>query len=257
MEKDIEKFSAIGDVLLMGDFNVHINKNYLDFISIELNDNLDDVLPPNYTADAIHKHRNTEIPQTTNSHGKSSIELCIEAQLRILNGRTLGDSKGQLTFFNHNGSFVVDYCICSSDILPSVVNFTIGDFEPNLSDHRPISINLLSHYIKNQNDELRILLKILQCSRAREDNFVNNMKNFDFKNILSELDEIDKLSATKNDSHIILEKSIDDIVKEVSSVLYNAACLGDRDKRISKNKKLRGKLKNHIMIMSVRINTEF
>ena len=74
---------------------------------------------------------------------------------------------------------------------------------------------------------------------------------------ISELDEIDKLSATKNDSHIILEKSIDDIVKEVSSVLYNAACLGDRDKRISKNKKLRGKLKNHIMIMSVRINTEF
>jgi hypothetical protein len=52
------------------------------------------------------------------------------------------------------------------------------------------------------------------------------IKNFDFKNILSELDEIDKLSATKNDSHIILEKSIDDIVKEVSSVLYNAACLG-------------------------------
>ena len=63
------------------------------------------------------------------------------------------------------------------------------------------------------------------------------MKNFDFKNILSELDEIDKLSATKNDTHTILEKSIDDNVKEVSSVLYNAACLGDRDKRISKNEK--------------------
>jgi len=161
LEQDIEKFSAIGDVLLMGDFNAHINKNDLDFISNELNDNLDDFLPPNYTADAIHKHRNTEIPQTTNRYGKSVIELCIEAQLRILNGRTLGDSKGQLTFFNHNGSSVVDYCICSSDMLPSVVNFTVGDFEPNLSDHRPISINLLSHYIKNQNDELKIPLKNL------------------------------------------------------------------------------------------------
>ena len=182
MEKDIEKFSAIGDVLLMGDFNVHINKNYLDFISIELNDTLM-IFYPQTILRMQSIHRNTEIPQTTNSHGKSSIELCIEAQLRIFNGRTLGDSKGQLTFFNHNGSSVVDYCICSSDIIPSVVNFTVGDFEPNLSDHRPISINLLSRYIKNQNDELRILLKILQCSRAREDNFVNNMKNFDFKNI--------------------------------------------------------------------------
>jgi hypothetical protein len=27
-----------------------------------------------------------------------------------------------------------------------LVNFTVGDFEPNLYDHRPISINLLSHY---------------------------------------------------------------------------------------------------------------
>jgi len=38
----------------MGDFNAHINKNYLDFISNELKDNLDDFLPPIYTADAIH-----------------------------------------------------------------------------------------------------------------------------------------------------------------------------------------------------------
>jgi exonuclease III len=128
LEQDIEKLSAIGDVLLMGDFNAHINKYDLDFISNELNDNLDDFVPPNCTADAIHKHRNTAIPQTTNSYGKSVIELCIAAQLRILNGRTLGDSKGQLTFFNYNGSSVVDYCICSSDMLPSVVNFTVGDF---------------------------------------------------------------------------------------------------------------------------------
>ena len=128
LEQDIEKLSALGNVLLMGDFNAHINKYDLEFISNELNDNLDDFLPPNCTADAIHKHRNTAIPQTTNSYGKSVIELCIAAQLRILNGRTLGDSKGQLTFFNYNGSSVVDYCICSSDMLPSVVNFTVGDF---------------------------------------------------------------------------------------------------------------------------------
>ena len=144
----LKKLSAIGDVLLMGDVNAHVNKYDLDFISNELNDNLDDFLHPNCTADAIQKHRNTAIPQTTNSYGKYVIELCIAAQLRILNGRILGDSKGQLTFFNYNGSSVVDYCICSSDMLPSVVNFTVGDVEPNLYDHTPISINLLSHYIK-------------------------------------------------------------------------------------------------------------
>ena len=105
-------------------------------------------------------------------------------------------------------------------MLPSVVNFTVGDVDPNLSDHRPIAINLLSHYIKNQNDELKIPLKILQWSRAREDNFVIIMKNFDLKNILSELDKINKLSATKNSSHNILEKNIDDIVKKKCLLFY-------------------------------------
>lgn len=71
------------------------------------------------------------------------------------------------------------------------------------------------------------------------------MKTVDFKNILSELDKIDKLSATKNDSHNILGKNVNGIVKEVSSVLYNAACLGDRDKIISKNKKAKRKKKTY------------
>ena len=48
---------------------------------------------------------------------------------------------------------------------------------------------------------------------------------------------------SSNDSHNILETNIDDIVKEVSSVLYNATCLGDRDKRHSKNKKAKRKIK--------------
>lgn len=40
-------------------------------------------------------------------------------------------------------------------MLPSVVNFTVGDFELNLSDHGSIVINMLLHYLKNQNDDLK------------------------------------------------------------------------------------------------------
>jgi hypothetical protein len=53
---------------------LHINKN--DFIIDELNDNLDDFLPTNYIADVVHKYRNTEIPQITNSYSKQIIEVC-------------------------------------------------------------------------------------------------------------------------------------------------------------------------------------
>jgi hypothetical protein len=92
LDQDITRYSVFGDFTLMGDLNAHINKNDLDFITDELNDNLDDFLPTNYIADVVHKYRNTEIPQITNSYGKQIIELCTEAQIRILNGRTLGDS---------------------------------------------------------------------------------------------------------------------------------------------------------------------
>lgn len=94
--------------MLLGDLNAHVKCDELDFITNEVDDTLDDFLPVNYEADCIHKLRNTEIPQSTNNYGKSVIEICTESQLRILNGRTLGDSKGKITFYNHMGVSIVD-----------------------------------------------------------------------------------------------------------------------------------------------------
>ena len=61
---------------------------------------LDDFLPQNYIVDGIQKLRNTELYQKTNEYGKSVIELYTEAQLRILNSRTIGDSVGRITYYN-------------------------------------------------------------------------------------------------------------------------------------------------------------
>jgi hypothetical protein len=40
------------------------------------------------------------VHQNTNNYRKSIIELCSDSQLRILNGRTLGDSVGKATYVN-------------------------------------------------------------------------------------------------------------------------------------------------------------
>jgi hypothetical protein len=66
-----------------------------------------------------------------------------------LNGRTLGDTAGKATFFNHNGVSIDDYCICSSSFLSNIVNFQVEEFIPNLSDHCPITVNVLSQYSEN------------------------------------------------------------------------------------------------------------
>ena len=60
-------------------------------------------LPKQYTSDHHQLFRNTQTQQTTNTYGKNILELCIGSQLRILNGRTVGDFSGKATYFNYNG----------------------------------------------------------------------------------------------------------------------------------------------------------
>ena len=45
--------------------------------------------------------------------GKELLELCIQANLNILNGNIFGDRFGKYTSFQYNGNSVVDYCIVS------------------------------------------------------------------------------------------------------------------------------------------------
>lgn len=48
-----------------------------------------------------------------NTREKQIISLCVSSCLRILNGRTLGDSMGSYTSFQPSGSSVIDYFIAS------------------------------------------------------------------------------------------------------------------------------------------------
>jgi hypothetical protein len=86
----------------------------------------------------------------TNEYGKYVIELCPEAQLRILNGRTIGDSVCRITYHNYIGASIDDYCICNSSFLQNIVSFNVGDFEPTFSDHCPIFVKILSRFSEKQ-----------------------------------------------------------------------------------------------------------
>jgi hypothetical protein len=77
------------------------------------------------------------------------IDLCTEAQLRILNGRTIGDSSGKSTLHTYNGVSIDDYCICNSDFLPNILSFRVGQFQPLLSDHSNPSSGLQKPILKS------------------------------------------------------------------------------------------------------------
>ena len=58
--------------------------------------------------------------------GKLLLETCIETKSRILNGRPLGDSAGNFTYFDpRGGSSLIDYCIVSEDILHCITYFNV------------------------------------------------------------------------------------------------------------------------------------
>ncbi|CAG2226179.1 E3.1.11.2 [Mytilus edulis] len=191
-----------GNIALIGDLNAHINVSESDYITNEIDDSLDDFLPINYIADAVLKSRSTEISQNTNSYGKQLIELCISAQLRILNGRTLGDSKGKVTFFNHNGTSIDDYCICSSGFLPSIINFSINKFDPTVSDHCPITVNIMSQIKRQPPENLKTPLKCIKWSNEYENTFKLNLLKTDFQPIISEIESLAEIPVQNNLSSV-------------------------------------------------------
>ena len=142
----------------------------------------------------------TQIHQITNNYGKLILELCTESQLRILNGRTLADSKGKVTFYNHNGMSIDDYYICSSEFLQNILNFKVGQYEPTISDHCPISVSIQCQSVKKTFNNFKASPKRMYWNKAREDIFKTNLSNFSFKTINSELDNITQ--SLNNTEHV-------------------------------------------------------
>ena len=79
-------------------------------------------------------HHPISLKNIVNDHGKQ----CKTCDLRILNGRSKGDTQGKLTFHSVNGVNTVDYImIVSHDLFTSVLGFAVK--QPNiLSDHSQI-----------------------------------------------------------------------------------------------------------------------
>ena len=107
LEKQIEYFSCKGKILVCGDLNARVGCN-LDLVEKEEELHLptpqDDVFETIYPRVSCDK-------SVVNQTGRWLLEKCIDNQLFILNGRTLGDLIGQFTCHTPRGSSTVDYFI--------------------------------------------------------------------------------------------------------------------------------------------------
>ena len=85
--------------------------NMLDYIPHTVDKDVSNVL--NDITTQINTHRRNSDSEC-NSHGKKLIDLCLENNLRIANGRCLGYPVGKCTFFScQGGKSLIDYSIPS------------------------------------------------------------------------------------------------------------------------------------------------
>ncbi|CAG2254084.1 unnamed protein product [Mytilus edulis] len=141
---DVEKYSSMGDIIIQGDFNAYTNTQ-LDFIEFDNVTELVNLDDSEYHPDRVLSRNNLDHKHTNNS-GKLLLNMCKEAKIRILNGRTIGDLNGQPTCITYNGSSVVDYTLISEELIDSIGYFVVHDFT-SLSNHRPISCAMFANFL--------------------------------------------------------------------------------------------------------------
>ena len=135
-KKHVEYFSCRGKVVICGDFNARVGNNS-DFVAKEdepyipmPHDDLFEFILPRVTFD-----------YNVNHYGKWLLDLCIDNQMYILNGRTLGDFSGKFTCHTQRGSSVIDYFISSYSLSNEIVSLKVSDLSL-FSDHCLLSLTL-------------------------------------------------------------------------------------------------------------------
>ena len=95
LQKVISSFSSIGgEIILGGDLNSRLGNKHKDYILSGTNE----VLPidSSITETDILTFRISQVKKT-NVNGKHFVDLCMVNNLKILNGRKIGDLTGKFT----------------------------------------------------------------------------------------------------------------------------------------------------------------
>jgi exonuclease III len=136
LEKQVQHFSPLGDLLILGDLNARTAREP-DYI---INDTARFV--PNslgYKADTVPPDRlNQDV--NTNERGRKLLDMCVSTGLRILNGRKPGDTMGYLTCHKYNGSSMVDYGLVNEELFNDILYFHVHKSLSHISDHCQISL---------------------------------------------------------------------------------------------------------------------
>ena len=157
--------------------------------------------------------------------------------MRILNGRTKGDSLGRATFHGSNGISVVDYIICDQELFQKVEHFIVKP-PTYLSDHSQIITWIdIKKYIAEPNVEpcniqMTKLPKQFIWDKQSKNNFRQTLKTPEIQQKINNFINSD----FTNDTH-----GINDCVSQFQNILLETS---KKSLKIKKIKNQRRKINN-------------
>ncbi|KAK6169805.1 hypothetical protein SNE40_020788 [Patella caerulea] len=232
LHKQDLKFCLLGDVnsrtgqlqdTVTPNTSNHTVYNHLDDYMID-NSDLADHLKSN-GCPIMRTSKDTII----NRYGERLIEMCLNLGICIANGRSGKDTN--VGNYTCDEKSVVDYMICSPQLLYNIEEFYIGDFENMLSDkHCPIHIALTSVLersrppIKTSNCNTRPVTKINWKNDLQEDFSMNINED--------EISRIDQILYNTEPCSVD-QTGLDYIVKLIGNIFRESAAISGISRTIS------------------------
>ena len=134
LRKEIEHFSNLGTICLIGDYNSRTASSQPIQYRLDL-DNPDFVSPVSVPI------RNS-VDTVTNENGRKLLDIATNYDILIGNGCIMGDLEGQFTCCSWNGSSTNDLFLFHRELYNQINYFKVDDEFHWYSDHRSISFSL-------------------------------------------------------------------------------------------------------------------
>ena len=225
LEADILSFSSKGNTMVLGDFNARTSK-MRDFVSKEGNDFITDA-----SENCFCPQDRENFDNNINNHGKKLINLCKNTDMRIINGRTKGDSLGQPTFHGQNGISTIDYTLCDQNTFQHIKHFIVKP-PTYLSDHSQIISWFNIQTISNTEEQIhqepplhKLPLQFDWCDNSKT-NFKKALRSPETQNKINEF-------LNKNFSYDI--NGVNECIIDFQNIFIDAS---KRSLKLKKKKKI-------------------
>ncbi len=234
LQNEIQYYGAMGDLILAGDMNSRTGEIQENIQNITETSNEKQI-----EIDTEHRirSRNNE-DKKVNQFGKTLLNIIEDSDMVILNGRTLGDWRGQNTCHKYNGSSTVDYIIVSTSLLTNIITFRVLE-QQWYTDHNPIAGYIkINSCINNPptDDDLTPIIgyKWMNDSEEKVTNILNSEEIIAKLNMITSTKNSDKCI---NDLTTILKEVAEkSLIKKTNKFEIRKEC---ENKQTNKNKKVK------------------